>query len=214
MATDPSNGLAPRFSVRDDDSSQAQKREMAGYKSVISNSKSTPEAKANAEKKLKQLMSDEKFEASDCFLPFYPFGIPLFRRGKSDSGFYCKYFAVIGGNLFALDSVLALDVALLNKAIDCTIGDRVHGREKNAAQEAKDEVFETVGDRVRARGRQSGPGSASANAASSYLSGDKNPKRIIAGLKASLRNPNTSDEKKEAIRQKLKSMGEKDIPEA
>ncbi|CCA66765.1 hypothetical protein PIIN_00445 [Serendipita indica DSM 11827] len=137
--------------------SQAQKREMAGYKSVISNSKSTPEAKANAEKKLKQLMSDEKFE---------------------------------------------------------TIGDRVHGREKNAAQEAKDEVFETVGDRVRARGRQSGPGSASANAASSYLSGDKNPKRIIAGLKASLRNPNTSDEKKEAIRQKLKSMGEKDIPEA
>ncbi|KAG8759050.1 hypothetical protein FRC14_006764 [Serendipita sp. 396] len=136
----------------DSEFTQAQKREMAGHKSVISNPKSTPEAKAKAEKKLKQLMHDEKFE---------------------------------------------------------TIGDRIRGREKNAEQEAKDEVFETVGDRVRSRGRVSGPGHASASAAS--LPGDKNPKRIIAGLKASLRNPNTSDEKKEAIRHKLKSMGE-DVP--
>ncbi|PVG04651.1 hypothetical protein CPB86DRAFT_720970 [Serendipita vermifera] len=133
----------------DSEFSQAQKREMAGYKSVISNPKSTAEAKANAERKLKQLMNDEKFE---------------------------------------------------------TIGDRIHGREKNAAQEAKDEKFETVGDRVRARGRQSGAGSASASAASHYLAGDKNPKRIIAGLKASLKNPNTSEDKKQVIRDKLKSL--------
>ncbi|CAG8564513.1 12074_t:CDS:10 [Acaulospora colombiana] len=133
---------------------QAQKREMAGYKSVISNPKSTAEAKANAERKLKQLMNDEKFESQS----------------------------------------------------NPTIGDRIHGREKNAAQEAKDEKFETVGDRVRARGRQSGAGSASASAASHYLAGDKNPKRIIAGLKASLKNPNTSEDKKQVIRDKLKSL--------
>ena len=38
---------------------------------------------------------------------------------------------------------------------------------------------------MRARGRVSagGPGSATANAASAYLAGEKNPKRIIAGLK-------------------------------
>ncbi|KAG8830298.1 hypothetical protein FRC18_008303 [Serendipita sp. 400] len=46
----------------DSEFTQAQKREMAGHKSVISNPKSTPEAKAKAEKKLKQLMHDEKFE--------------------------------------------------------------------------------------------------------------------------------------------------------
>ncbi|KIM21267.1 hypothetical protein M408DRAFT_333578 [Serendipita vermifera MAFF 305830] len=128
---------------------QAQRREMAGYKSVISNAKSTPEARAKAERKLKQLMNDEHFE---------------------------------------------------------TIGDRIAGREKNAKEEARDEEYETVGDRVRSRGRQSGAGSSSASAASHYLSGDKNPKRILAGLKASLKNPNTAEDKKEAIRQKLKSM--------
>jgi len=140
----------------DSEFSQAQRREMAGYKSVISNPKSTAEAKANAERKLKNLMKDEKFE---------------------------------------------------------TVGDRLHNREKNAAQEAKDEVYETVGDRVRSRGRQSGAGSTSASAAAHYLAGDKNPKRIIAGLKASLKNPNTSDDKKEAIRTKLRSLGEKDLDE-
>ena len=38
---------------------------------------------------------------------------------------------------------------------------------------------------MRARGRVSagGPGSSTANAASAYLAGEKNPKRIIAGLK-------------------------------
>lgn len=58
-------------------------------------------------------------------------------------------------------------------------------RERNEEQEKKDESFQTVGDRVRARGRVSagGPGSATANAASAYLAGEKNPKRIIAGLK-------------------------------
>jgi hypothetical protein len=70
-----------------------------------------------------------------------------------------------------------------------TIGDRLHGREKNATQEAKDEHFETVGDRVRSRGRQSGPGSASSSAAAHYLAGDKNPKRIIAGLKVCFEFP-------------------------
>jgi len=58
-------------------------------------------------------------------------------------------------------------------------------RERNEEQEKKDETYETVGDRVRARGRVSagGPGSSTANAASAYLAGEKNPKRIIAGLK-------------------------------
>ncbi|KZV94510.1 hypothetical protein EXIGLDRAFT_736886 [Exidia glandulosa HHB12029] len=82
-----------------------------------------------------------------------------------------------------------------------TVGDRVAGRERNKAQEAKDEKFETIGDRVRARTELGGG-----------LGETKSPKRIVAGLKASLKNPNTSAEKKKELREKLRELGE-DVPE-
>lgn len=76
-----------------------------------------------------------------------------------------------------------------------TVGDRVAGRERNKAQEAKDEKFETIGDRVRARTELGGG-----------LGETKSPKRIVAGLKASLKNPNTSAEKKKELREKLREL--------
>ena len=62
-------------------------------------------------------------------------------------------------------------------------------RERNKAQEAKDEKFETIGDRVRAR-TELAPG----------LADTKSPKRVVAGLKASLKNPHTSADRKAEIR--------------
>jgi hypothetical protein len=118
---------------------KSQKRKAAGLKAVLSNEKSTDEAKAKARKELEALEVDEKFE---------------------------------------------------------TVGDRVRGRERNKEQEEKDEHFETIGDRVRAR-----------TELSSGLKETKSPGRIIAGLKSSLKNTNTTDERKAEIREKLKELG-------
>ncbi|EJD48732.1 hypothetical protein AURDEDRAFT_183273 [Auricularia subglabra TFB-10046 SS5] len=82
-----------------------------------------------------------------------------------------------------------------------TVGDRVRDRERNKAQEAKDEKFETIGDRVRSR-TELAPG----------LADTKSPKRVVAGLKASLKNPHTSADRKAEIRDKLRELGE-DIPD-
>lgn len=77
----------------------------------------------------------------------------------------------------------------------------MHGRERNKAQELKDEKFETIGDRVRAR-----------TELDTGLGETKSPKRVVAGLKASLKNPNTSDERKAEIREKLASLVRRPCP--
>ncbi|KAH7102635.1 hypothetical protein BKA62DRAFT_637336 [Auriculariales sp. MPI-PUGE-AT-0066] len=126
---------------------KAQKRKAAGLKAVLTNDKSTDEAKAKARKELESIEKDEKFEAS------------TFRE---------------------------------------TVGDRVRGRERNKEQEEKDEVFETIGDRV-----------SSPPELSTGLKDIKSPGRIIAGLKSSLKNANTSADRKMEIRAKLKELGVK-----
>ncbi|KAH7102637.1 hypothetical protein BKA62DRAFT_96654 [Auriculariales sp. MPI-PUGE-AT-0066] len=118
---------------------KAQKRKAAGLKAVLTNDKSTDEAKAKARKELESIEKDEKFE---------------------------------------------------------TVGDRVRGRERNKEQEEKDEVFETIGDRVRSR-----------TELSTGLKETKSPGRIIAGLKSSLKNANTTADRKKEIRDKLKELG-------